>query len=467
MLFSSLTFIFVLLPLTVMIYYLLEILKTRRKIMVQNLFLIGVSLVFFAWDNVDHVKVLLLLIFFNYVMGLWAGRWRRAALIGVAGNIVVLAYYKYMDMFIDTINRFLAGRVDSVAILAPLGISFIIFHCISYMMDVYQETARPCLSLSDLALYITFFPKLTQGPIVKYKDMAPFFRKREPDLDGIQRFLIGLGKKALLADTLALTADDIFGLLGSGMDVPTAWLGSICFTLQIYLDFSGYSDMAIGLGRIFGFRFKENFDFPYRSQSVTEFWRRWHMSLGAAFRDYLYIPLGGNRKGNVYVNLFIVFLVTGIWHGASWIFIAWGIGHGVCVLFERYASQKTVWYARIPSPVKWLGTMLVVNFGWVCFKVGSFDELLRYLGHMFGIGGGNETYSFSYFVTPRLMFLVIVSVFGIAFLGNKKIQNRLREWQEGSVLFNAAACVFILIVTVCSLMAIVSTNYSPFLYFQF
>lgn len=295
--------------------------NSNKKQTILNACLVAVSLGFFAWDNIGNVGILLSLVIFNYIAGMAWKECRGVLLLGIFYDLSVLVKYKYLSLIL---SAFHVGKTEEL--LAPLGISFIIFHCISYLMDLYQKKAEPEHNLIDFALYITFFPKLIQGPIVKYRDMKAEIKQRKQIsfdslADGMGRFIIGLSKKVLIADILSQIVTDIFNLLSSwGMDVPTAWIGYLAYTVQIYMDFSGYSDMAIGLGRIFGFHMQENFNFPYRSQTITEFWRRWHISLGNWFRDYLYIPLGGNRRGNVYINLFLVLAATGIWHGAGILF---------------------------------------------------------------------------------------------------------------------------------------------------
>lgn len=323
MLFSSATFLFFFLPLSIVLHFLAGLFPKRGRITLQNLLLIGFSLVFFAWANVDAVRILLWLILLNYGIGLISLRFRKILLAGVILNILTLFYYKYPNTAMGWWSD-LTSTTRTWDILVPLGISFIVFHNISYLLDIYRGKTQVNKNPIEVALYIVFFPKLIQGPIVKYYDMEGELKNRKTTLSdmstGAERFIIGLAKKVLVADILAATTDDIFGRMYTGIDVPTAWLGVLLYALVIYTDFSGYSDMAIGLGRFFGFHFQENFRFPYSSLSVSEFWRRWHISLGSWFREYLYFPLGGSRKGNVYFNLFVVFLITGIWHGSSLIY---------------------------------------------------------------------------------------------------------------------------------------------------
>lgn len=309
MIFNSLSFIFMCFIPCILLVLLVEKLFLNYRIETQNIILVVFSLGFFAWSGLQHVVVLLGLILGNYVIGRIKKYNKKLLLLGVIFNIGVLVYFKYTNLIIMTIDEILHQSHNTIEILAPLGISFIIFQCISYLLDIYFDKANPCCDLLSFTLYIVFFPKLSQGPIVKYRDMCGEIQNRNirfnEFVQGCERFIVGLSKKVLVADLLASTVSSIFSFTNVGMDVGTAWLGMFCFTVQLYMDFSGYSDMAIGMAKMFGFHFQENFNFPYLSLSITEFWRRWHISLGAWFREYLYFPLGGSRKGNVYINLFI------------------------------------------------------------------------------------------------------------------------------------------------------------------
>lgn len=391
---------------------------------------------------------------------------------GVAGNIAFFFYFKLLSSFVSLFNSLFHAGFSLDRIVIPIGFSFILFQCISYLLDIWHGKAKPNKNILEFALYVVFFPKLMQGPIVKYQDMQPYLSNRHAGfqdvVQGLERFIVGLAKKVLLADSLGSTVSAIFAQTHAAMDPATAWLGSILFTIQIYLDFSGYSDMAIGTARCFGFRFAENFDFPYSSASISEFWRRWHISLGAWFREYLYIPLGGSRRGNVYFNLFVVFLVTGLWHGSTLPYILWGICHGLCVMMERFLMKKG-WYGKIPAPVRWLYVMFVVNLGWVVFQASAWDDFAGYLKRMLGIGfdASALTYSFSYFLTPRVLALSVASIALMAVLGNRKVQARLQAWNEGSswfALFKYMMLLFLFAVSVCGIAA---SSYKPFLYFQF
>lgn len=342
MIFNSLTFIFLCFIPCILCLLITEKAAGRFRIRIQNGILLLFSLLFFGWSGIQYVQILLLLILLNYILGLLGKKFKAVLIVGVLLNLGVLFYYKYLNLIVSTYNDIFHQNCSLWEIIAPLGISFITFQCISYLMDLYQSKDQVCSNALDFALYISFFPKLSQGPIVKYKDIESQLKYRTITFDkfvaGVERFIIGLSKKVLLADILGQTASSIFGNMDMGMDAGTAWIALISYSFSLYMDFSGYSDMAIGMAAMMGFEFKENFAFPYLSTSVTEFWRRWHISLGAWFREYLYFPLGGSRRENVYLNLFIVFLATGIWHGATWVYLFWGAMHG------SLRSHRTVYY---------------------------------------------------------------------------------------------------------------------------
>lgn len=476
MLFNSLIFLFLFLPTVLIAYYFCEIkipegyLCSEKRLELQNIILVIFSFGFFAWASVDNVKVLLSLILINYIIGFSKHECKTVLVAGIVYNLYILIKYKYLTLILSTLK---IG--DSVSLLAPLGISFIIFHCISYLMDLYQDREEPEHSLLCFALYIVFFSKLIQGPIVKYRDMRDQLKHRsrvnsDNLLNGTERFIIGLGKKVLVADLLGVTVSEIFDLaLGWGVDIPTAWIGCLAYTIQIYMDFSGYSDMALGLGMMFGFHFEENFNFPYRSKSITEFWRRWHISLGSWFREYLYIPLGGNRRGNVYINLFLVFLATGIWHGAGLLFLLWGAGHGLCVVFERRV-RETAWYKKTPGILKWAVTMILVSIGWLTFRLSDIGQMRLYLAYMTGVGSKNDSYlpfTWQYFMHGRLLILMFFSIVGVLLLGNENIRKKYKIMVTRSMELQIIKYLFLIMVWILSFVTIVATEYSPFIYFQF
>lgn len=469
MVFNSIFFICFFLPLVIIVYYCI-------KESLRNLFLVSVSLFFLAWGSVDCLKIIVLIILADFLITRGYSRTpkvKKALLLaGIILNIGILCYFKYLNFVISAINTVFQSEFRLLDLIVPLGISFIVFHSISYLVDCYRDETIGQTSLLELSLYLLYFPKLIQGPIVRFCDFSPQLQHRTVSLDtlvsGIERFVIGLGKKVLVADMVGETVTTIFSRAALGIDVPTAWLGVVFFSFQIYFDFSGYSDMAIGISKIFGFSVKENFNFPYISKSITEFWRRWHISLGSWFREYVYIPLGGNRKGNVYFNLFIVFLVTGIWHGAGSAYIVWGVTHGFCIILERFLSTKNL-YKKIPAFFRWAVTLLIVWLGWVLFNTGSLSDAFVYYKQLFGFASTDYVlFSFPYFVTPRNIFLFVLSLFGSVILG-KLVKPSFYEklLTSRSLVIVALRYILICALFILCLISIISGTYSPFLYFQF
>ena len=379
MLFSSNIFLFLFLPMTLLGYYIL-----RPSVRLKNYFLLLMSLGFYAWGEPVYVFLMLASIAGNYLFG-WAvhktrgSRARKCWLFAsVVFNLGILFWFKYTNFVIENLNLLLGTALPNIAPALPIGISFFTFQAMSYVIDVYQGTTEVQKNPAYLALYISFFPQLIAGPIVRYNTIAEQIQFRKETLEGFEagvcRFIQGLGKKVILSNVLALTSEEVFGLaVNRELTVLMAWLGGIAYMLQIYFDFSGYSDMAIGLGKMFGFRFEENFDYPYMSRSVSEFWRRWHISLGQWFRDYVYFPLGGSRvsKGKLLRNLFAVWLLTGIWHGAAWNFILWGVMYGVMITFEKFTGYPQRFAHPAARTAYRIFTVLLVLFGFVLF--GSVD----------------------------------------------------------------------------------------------
>ena len=483
---------------------------------VRNIWLLGGSLVFYAFGGPKYLFFLLASIVVNYLFGLliahFADRTHPAddrgnvtfhplnqkiiLILALVINLASLVYFKYAGMLLETVRDLFNPDLLIPEIIMPLGISFYTFQCISYVVDVYRKEGGQAADGTpaslveknpiDFALYIAMFPQLLQGPIIRYPDTKQDIKAPSIDLNdftvGIERFIIGLAKKALLANTLGEVADNIFAMEPSYMSVPVAWLGAILYTLQIYFDFSGYSDMAVGLGRMFGFHFMENFDYPYISKSVTEFWRRWHISLSRWFRDYLYIPLGGNRKGNVYLNLFIVFLCTGIWHGAAWGFLVWGLWHGIFMLIERFAKQKkkaagtnvqqTGVRAALTSFLQWFYTMLVVSLGWVLFKIEDIGPALSYIGVMFNIGRSDySAFSIWYFLNKRLIFFLIISLLACipwAQVLPRYVASYIAAFTSGQKTgCRVARYICLGALFIISLIFVINNTYTPFIYFQF
>ena len=467
MLFSSSVFLFAYLPIVLVVYY-IPLRGLRRA---QNLFLLAASLLFYAWGEPWFVLVMAASIAANYGFGLWVHarlcRCRSVRLPVAAAavcNLGLLFVFKYLTFTLTNLGR-LGLSVPVPVIGLPIGISFFTFQAMSYVFDVARGETRVQRSLADLGLYISFFPQLIAGPIVKYSTIAEeILHRRENWADfsaGCCRFVVGLGKKVLLANQLASIADAAWGTVGVGLSMPFAWLGSLCYTLQIYFDFSGYSDMAIGLGRMLGFEFKPNFDYPYISRSITEFWRRWHISLGTWFREYVYIPLGGNRvsRGRLCFNLLVVWGLTGIWHGASWNFLLWGLYFGVLLMLEKLFLKR--WIDRWPACFRHAYTLLLVAVSWAIFALEDFGQLGAYLAVMFGLAGRSLTDgAFFYYLRSYLPVLVL------ACLASTPLARRL--WHRAPArAVQAALPVLLLAGLLLSTAYLVDATYNPFLYFRF
>lgn len=447
----------------------------------KNIFLLLCSLIFYAWGEPVYVFVMLASIVCNYAFGMAIYRFREKKklwlIAAVAVNLGILCAFKYTGFIVENVGKILPGLLKIPEIALPIGISFYTFQGLSYCIDVYRDEEIVQKNPFNLALYISMFPQLIAGPIVRYGDVKDSLAKREhsPGLfaEGAERFIIGLSKKAILANPMGELAQQIMGSYTGHMGASVAWLGAVAYTLQIYFDFSGYSDMAIGLGKIFGFSFPENFNYPYISRSVREFWRRWHISLSTWFKDYLYIPMGGSRRGNVYLHLFIVFLATGLWHGAAWGFVLWGLWHGMFCILERaagaykgkrqgveeYGKKNMIYF--IKSVFSHAYTLLVVITGWVLFNLVSVRNSLSYLKVMFGVTRNSFTaYSPSYYMDGRTTTLMVIAL--LSCLPWKKIL----PFKESTGLLIAKRLVLLILLALCFVFIITST-YNPFIYFRF
>lgn len=392
-------------------------------------------------------------------------------------NVSVIFIFKYLDFSLENINAigirlnpgFNALPLQEIAL--PLGISFFTFQQMSLLWDVYRDTnSERKITLLNTSLYISLFPQLVAGPIVRFNDIIEQIKSRKESIDlirsGIMRFIEGLFKKIIIANSCGALADSIMDAETSTLSTPTAWLGIVAYTFQIYFDFSSYSDMAIGLGRMFGFRFLENFNFPYISRSIKEFWRRWHMSLSTWFRDYVYIPLGGNRKGGsrTYVNLLIVFLLTGFWHGATWSFVVWGLFHGIFLTIERLGLDKLL--KKLPKAISWSYTILIVMLGWVLFRIELLPNAINYMGKLFGVGESVNSHWLSYLNRESALILVLATILATSPI--KSIKNVLNRFTQRKPSFirvlsdTSYICLFIIVV-----MYINSGSYNPFIYFRF
>lgn len=485
MIFSSISFLFYLLPLFLLVYYLLP-----NKVLYKNIWFLFISLFFYFWGENLFILVLLFSILFNYSIGLLLSKekfnQKLLLIIGVFANLSLLIWFKYTPFLAKNI-AVLFGNPDTSSglwktflnIHLPLGISFFTFQGMSYVFDVYRKDAKAEKSLPNLALYISMFPQLIAGPIVRFKDIAIAIRERHITLDniihGINLFIIGLGYKVLLANNVALPADKIFALGEASLTFGLAWLGVICYTLQIYFDFCGYSTMAVGLGLMLGIKFPKNFNFPYISQSITEFWRRWHITLSQWFRDYLYIPLGGNRKGNfnTYRNLLLVFVLCGIWHGASWAFLVWGLYHGLFLVIERLGLGDLL--KKITPIFRYTYTLLIVMIGWVFFRAETFDKAFYFLKTMFGLGQGTE---YDLLMGEVLQNNVIIAIFVGMFLStpfiNQLFFGKNREWSSLMDLsvfpktnYTGVWYFGLIIIFILSAFNLVNLTYNPFIYFRF
>lgn len=463
MIFSSLFFVFVFLPVVLAAYYLVP-----RKY--KNLCLFLFSLVFYAWGEPVSVFLMLFTTLFDYIAGLMIEKYRHnkskakiILIVSTCVNLGLLGYFKYSGLLLNTFNALSGLAVPVPQVVLPIGISFYTFESLSYTIDVYRGEAPIQSNIIDFGTYISFFPHLVAGPIVKYEFLADQLHNRKETLEkftaGSTRFLVGMFKKVLIANTLAQLADKV-QYMGNPSTL-SAWLGALAFTFQIYFDFSGYSDMAIGLGNMFGFTLPENFNYPYISRNVSEFWRRWHITLGSWFREYVYIPLGGNRCSvlkNVR-NLAIVWVLTGIWHGASWNFAMWGAYYGILIIFEKLFLQK--WLDKIPKIFQWLYSFVIVVIGWVFFSYPDIRKAFGMVGAMFGIASGADKLGIYSLITYLPVF--ILAAFCSTPLVWKLAEKLRKSGKPGQVIW----CFGFAALFVISLSFLVDNSYNPFLYFRF
>ncbi len=460
MLFSTPVFLFLFLPATLLVY----LVSPRAA---KNAVLLAASLLFYAWGEPVYVLLLLLSIICNHFIAGQLARSRSVSILwlGVLLNLLLLGYFKYSAFFLSffglSLNQTLAP--DHL----PLGISFFTFQALSYLLDVYRRNTEVSRSLTDAALYISLFPQLIAGPIVRYHDIASQIRQRQQSQSlmfrGLRRFVMGLAKKLLLADPLGAVADVAFNTPAAQLDAPLAWLGLLAFMLQIYFDFSAYSDMAIGLGRLFGFEIPENFRYPYAARSVRDFWRRWHISLSQWFRDYVYIPLGGNRKGSLRtaLHLLTVFLLCGLWHGASWTFVLWGLLHGLLLSLERGAFGH--WLARLPGLLQWIYVCLFVAFSWVLFRADSIAHAGAYTRALLSLGGDSAGAALALLSTETLAVLFCAMVLSVGTYPKLLaiVSPALARRRDVLQMLQLTGLLFL------ALLAIASASYTPFIYFRF
>lgn len=477
MLFSSMMFLWIFLPTVLVVNYLLGVINSRKEscIKFKNLFLLIASLVFYAWGGIYYLFLILSVILIDYAAGLLidrASEHKRTVLtVTVIANIIIIGYFKYFNLVVHTIESIVnleEGALGLKEVILPIGISFFIFQAMSYVIDVYQGKTVCQRNFAYFALYVALFPQLIAGPIVQYKDIAEQLEYRDENanrfVSGIRRFVYGLSKKVLIANIMGDVVDRIWSADIGNMLFSVAWFGMIAYTLQIYYDFSGYSDMAIGIGRMLGFEFKENFNMPYISLSIKEFWRRWHISLSSWFRDYVYIPLGGSRKGNVitYRNLFIVFLLTGIWHGANYTFFFWGLYYAFFIILERAYLGKHLENNRFKF-LNYIYAILVVMVGWVFFRANTIADAFTYLGGLFRFSG--KGVSIFEYLNFKVLFAFATGIFLSCPGWNaiKKKKGIILDVSDVSIL----SFVFQMILLMMCMVLLISGSYNPFIYFQF
>lgn len=468
MLFSSIVFLFSFLPAVMILYYLLPV-------RFRNVILLLASLVFYAWGEPVYLFLMLLSILFNYFSGLDIARnlqdkraAKRSLVFNLIINLAVLGFFKYEGFVLDTLNGILPVHISYHALPLPIGISFYTFQILSYIIDVYRGNVKVQTNLPNFALYVTMFPQLIAGPIVQYADVDEQLASREISRtkfgEGSMYFIRGLAKKVLLANTSGMIFTEVSGLAKDNIAVMTAWLGAFAYMFQIYFDFSGYSDMAIGLGKMFGFEFNMNFNYPYVSKSITEFWRRWHISLSSWFRDYVYIPLGGNRVSKIkhIRNLLIVWFLTGLWHGAAWNFVAWGLYYGVILIIEKYLLSPVL--DRLPDVVRHIYSIVLVVIGWVLFFSSSFGQAADYIRVMFGAGAHGFADRESMYLLTSNLILWLILIFGSTPLVHFRYEHMLRTKKWNTTIINSVVYAALFIVCIAYL---VTETYNPFLYFRF
>ena len=469
MLFSSLLFLYAFLPICLLLYFLVPGLTGK------NIVLLCASLVFYAWGEPVYVFLMLAVAALNWGFGLLLGKKRSKGLLAlcVALNLASLVVFKYAGFLVENCNALFGTALRDPQISLPIGISFYTFQALSYSVDVYRKDVGAQRSYWKFLLYVSMFPQLIAGPIVRYVDVAAQIESRESDPEnvfrGVTRFCVGLGKKVLLADHVGQVADQLLGGSFTGATTLGIWLGALMYMFQIYFDFSGYSDMAIGLGRIFGFRYMENFKLPYTSKSISEFWRRWHISLSSFFRDYVYIPLGGNRK-HVYLNLFIVWALTGLWHGASWNFVLWGLYFFVLLCIERLLKKQL---PKIPKPVRHVLTLLLILISWNVFYHTNLGRLRESFAIFFGFAGSGFTSETTNMLLRNNLPLIAICAVGCSaipqFTGNVVglLCAEKREDGIGHKVYAGLTFVFDLALLALATISLAGSSYNAFLYFRF
>ena len=460
--FSSLVFLLIYLPISFITFYVSPS-KLKRYV------LLAISLIFYMLSSIKALPLLICTIIVNYLIALAMEKYSKKKIIlaiGIILNALLLLFYKYTNFISSNINSIFSTNIPQLNLILPLGISFYTFQVISYLVDVYRNKIKVEKNVVDFAIYVSFFPRIVSGPIVRYEQFKEnLVNLKNPNLEnivlGLKRICFGLGKVLILSTIMGQVWDSTYA---SNVSALAAWLGIICYSFQLYLNFSGYMDIAVGLGILFGISLPENFDYPYISETITEFWRRWHITLGTWFKDYIYIPLGGNRKGNIYVNIFIVFLLTGLWHGASWNFIIWGIYHGIWRIVEKLIMDKEL-YKKVPKIIKQISTYIIVILGWVLFASGGTREAIGYYKKMIGIGVNNVQFDIRYFADKYYIFFLVISIIVSLPIIKKlkeKLKNHIKEPAQEVI-----SGIFALVILAISIVFIINNAYTPSLYAQF
>ncbi|WP_452600909.1 MBOAT family O-acyltransferase [Pontimicrobium sp. MEBiC06410] len=475
MLFSSPIFLFLFLPLTLFIYYI-----APKK--VKNFILLSLSLSFYTWGEKELVILIILSALIDFSAGLIInyGKRKLGLILSIIFNLSILFYFKYSDFVFSNLVEILQNfNIESLTanrfanVVLPLGISFYTFQTMSYTIDVYRGDVKANKNFIDFATYVSLFPQLIAGPIVRYSHIEKEIKNRTVSYklfsEGIERFIIGLAKKMIIANNCAFLVDGIFNMPTSESSALITWLGVIAYSFQIYFDFSGYSDMAIGLGKMFGFNFPENFNYPYISKSIQEFWRRWHITLSSWFKDYLYIPLGGNRKGplRTYFNLFFVFFVTGLWHGASWTFVIWGMSHGLFIVLEKLGLKKEL--NKLGATISLIYTLFIVNITWPIFRSDTISEAFNYIKMMFNFKTEtNYDYLFFYLSKEIIIVLILAIIFSTPI--HRQLKNYLITLNTSSTkykLIETLRIITLFVLLSISYIYIATDSYNPFIYFRF
>lgn len=468
MVFSSLTFIYVFLPIALISYFI----STNK---LKNLVLLASGLIFYSWGEPIYVIVMIISIIIDYTAGRliayydYSNKLRTLFLIiSLSMNIGLLSFFKYSNFFIENINIMFGTSIELPNIVLPIGISFYTFQSMSYTIDLYRRNIKVQKSIIKFSSFVTLFPQIVAGPIVRYSDIDSDIENPKISYsnfsDGILIFIIGLGKKVLLANSIGSLWSTIKDMPLYTIPILTAWIGILAFTFQIYFDFSGYSDMSVGIGKMLGFSFPKNFDYPYMSKSISEFWRRWHMTLGGWFKSYIYISLGGNRKGKfrTILNLFIVWALTGFWHGASWNFVIWGLYFGIIIIVEKLFLSRIL--DKIPIFISWFYSFILIILGWVIFEFTDIDNIYIYIKSMFGFNNNSLFDNNSLYYLDSYLIIFIICIFSSTNLFSKlykKIYNKI------PIVLDIINPVYILFIMIICTSYIVNQNYNPFLYFRF